>query len=288
MPRSCPPPSINERSCDAGILATNVERADTFRTVYLVSGNREQVDVVRLYVHGNFSDGLHGVHVEENAAFLGDFPDFADRLDNADFVVRVHRRDQNRLRDNRAAEIVERDATFLIDRKVGDLIALVLKPLATIEHRLVLGHLCNDVISLLPVPLRNALDREVVRFGRTAREHDFLGHGVDQPCDLTARIFDCFLSSPAEFVIAARGVAKFIGEIRQHRFEDPRVDRCRGLIVHIDGKLDRHSSLSKAPHNHSSPLNQKRPLGAKLSKSSGSSRPTRQRVIKSCGRASIC
>ena len=58
--------------------------------------------------------------------------------------------------------------------------------------------------------------------------------GADQPGDLSAGIFDRFLGLPAEFVIAAGGVAEFLGEIGQHGLEHARINRRRGLIVHVD------------------------------------------------------
>ena len=43
-------------------------------------------------------------------------------------------------------------------------------------------------------------------------------------------------------VVAARGVAEAIGEIRHHRLERPRVERRRGVVVHVDRKCQHRLS----------------------------------------------
>ena len=77
-------------------------------------------------------------------------------------------------------------------------------------HRLVLGDARDDVIALLAVHLGDALDREVVRFGRAAREDDFLRVRADQIGDLLARLLDRLLGLPAERMVAAGRVAEVL------------------------------------------------------------------------------
>ena len=86
----------------------------------------------------------------------------------------------------------------------------------------------------------DALDGEVVRFGRAASEHDFVRGRADQRRDLLAGPFDGFVGVPPEAVAAAGGVAKVLGEVRQHRLEDARVHGCGGVVVEIDGERWRH------------------------------------------------
>ena len=157
----------------ARIPAADVKCADALGAVQLVRGDGHQVDVVLLHVHRNLADRLHRVHVEEDALFLGDLSDFRDGLNDADFVVGVHDRDQNRFRRDGAAQIVEIDAAVFVHRQIGDLVAVLLEALAGVENRLVLGHLRDDVVALLAVHLRDALDSEVVRLGGAAGEIRF-------------------------------------------------------------------------------------------------------------------
>ncbi len=234
----------HRREFHARVLSPHVERADAFGAVDFVRRNGEQVDAVFLHVHGDFADGLNGVHMKEDFLFLGDFADFRDGLDDADFVVRVHDGDENRLGSDRAAEIVEVNQAVGRDGQIGDVAAGFFQALADVEHGLVLGRLGDDVIAVLAALFTkrvcDALDREVVRFGRAAGEDDLPGIGADQPGDLSAGIFDRFLGLPAEFVIAACRVAEFLGEIGQHGLEHARINRRRGLIVHVDREFDRH------------------------------------------------
>jgi len=69
-------------------------------------------------------------------------------------------------------------------------------------------------------------------------EDDLLGGGADELGDLLARDFDGLLGFPAEGVVAAGRVAKLVGEIRHHRFQNPRVKRAGGVIIHVDRQGD--------------------------------------------------
>ena len=106
--------------------------------------------------------------------------------------------------------------------------------LAGVENRLVLGGRRDDVVALFGVHLGHALQRQVVRFGRAAGEHDLLGGCADQARDLLARLLDRFFRFPAEAVIAAGGVAERLREIRHHRLEHARIHRRGRVIVHVD------------------------------------------------------
>ena len=227
----------------ARILAANVQRADALGAVNLVAGDRHQVDAVFLDVHGNFADGLHCVHMKEDALFFGDLADFRDGLNHADFVVGVHDGDQDGLGRDGAAQIVEIDAAVFLHRQIGDFVAVFFEALTGIEHGLVLGHLRDDVVALFAIHFRGAFDGQVGRFRGAAGENDFFRRGVDQLGDLAARVFHGFFGYPAEFVVAAGGVAELLSEIGQHRFDNARVHRRGRVIVHINRKLNCHSIL---------------------------------------------
>ena len=55
-----------------------------------------------------------------------------------------------------------------------------------------------------------------------------------EPRHLLAGLVDGLLGLPAEGVVAAGGVAEVLGEVRQHRFQHPRVDRGGGVVVHVN------------------------------------------------------
>ena len=140
-----------------------------------------------------------------------------------------------------AFRLVETDAAVLLHRQIGDPAAFLLEMLAGIDHGLVLGDCRDDVVALLAIHAGDALDRQVVRFGRAAREDDFLRVGADQIGDLLAGFFDRFLRLPPERMVAAGGIAEVLGEVGHHRLEHARIDRRGRVIVHVDRKLDCHS-----------------------------------------------
>ena len=126
-----------------------------------------------------------------------------------------------------------------LDREIGDLAAFFFQVLAGIEHSLVFGCGGDDVVALFGVHLRDALDRQVVRFRRTAREDDFLRVRANQIRDLLTRDLDGFFGLPSERMVAARRVPELLGEVRHHRLEHPWIDGRRRVIVHVDRKLHR-------------------------------------------------
>ncbi len=153
----------------ARIAAANVQRADTLRPIDLMAGERQHIDVVLLHIDRNLAHSLHRVGVEDDALLVAELADLGDRLNHADLVVRIHDRDQDRLVVDGALQVFEIDQPIRLHRQIGHAVALLLQPLAGIEHSLVLGHLGDDVVAALAVHLRDALDREIVRLGGAAR-----------------------------------------------------------------------------------------------------------------------
>ncbi len=217
------------------ILAAHIQRARAFRSIQLVPGDGRDVDVHLVDVDWNLADRLHGVGVEDDAAFAAEFANFRDRLQYADFVVGRHDRDQNRLVVHGALQVVEVDQTILLHRQIGHAKAEFLKMLASVEHGLVLGNLGDDVVALLAVHLGHALDCQVVAFRGARGEDDLFRGRADQLRDTLARQLDCFFRHPSKGVIAAGGVAELLCEVGQHFFENPRIHGRGRVIVHVDG-----------------------------------------------------
>jgi hypothetical protein len=102
----------------------------------------------------------------------------------------------------------------------------------------VLGDFSDDVVAALTVHLGYTLEGEVGALGGAGGEDDLFGGRADEAGDLLAGLFDTLLGFPAKGVVAAGGVAEDAGEVRHHRLEDAGVQRCGGVVVHVDGKLD--------------------------------------------------
>ena len=73
-------------------------------------------------------------------------------------------------------------------------------------------------------------------------EDDLLLGRADQLGHLLARLLDRRLGLPAEGVVARRGVAEVLPQVGQHRLQHARVERRGGVVVHVDGQLQRHRS----------------------------------------------
>src|SRR5438105_2874885 len=80
----------------------DVERADSFRGVQLVAGQREQVDPQFVDGRPDFADRLRGIGVHRDPALSRERRDLLDRLERPDLVVGVHDADQDRTRLDRA------------------------------------------------------------------------------------------------------------------------------------------------------------------------------------------
>src|SRR5207253_6042236 len=107
-------------------------------------------DTVALDIDRNLAYRLDRVAVEDDAAFLGDTPDLADRMDRPDLVIGVHDRDEHRLVGDRVAHRVRVDHPVLIHREVGHgRLARTLQRPATVEHGLMLGDAGYDVVALV-------------------------------------------------------------------------------------------------------------------------------------------
>src|SRR5262249_52574603 len=157
------------------------------RPVHLVRGNRRHVDFQLVDVERYFADSLNGIGMKEHTAFLRDRADLRDRLDDANLVVGGHDRDEDGLVGDRVANVVDVYQSVFLDREIGYSTALFLEPLAGVDHRLVLGHTGDDVVTFLAIHVDHAFDGEVVRFRGAAGKDDLLRVGTNEIGHLLAR-----------------------------------------------------------------------------------------------------
>ena len=122
---------------------------------------------------------------------------------------------------------------------VEALLAHALQALAGVEHRLVLGLQGDDVVALGPVELDHALEARLSDSVAPRGEDDLLVRRADQRGHLRARLLDRRLGLPAEGVVARRGVAEVLPQVGQHRLQHARIERGRGVVVHVDRELHR-------------------------------------------------
>jgi hypothetical protein len=63
------------------------------------------------------------------------------------------------------------------------------------------------MIALFAIHFRGAFNGQVGGFRGAAGENDFFGRGVNELGNLAARVFNGFFRYPAEFMVAAGGIA---------------------------------------------------------------------------------
>ena len=66
----------------------------------------------------------------------------------------------------------------------------------------------NNVLALLVVEVRDALDGQIIRFSGARGPHDFSRVRVDQLRDVIACILNCFLGFPAKNMGTGRRITK--------------------------------------------------------------------------------
>ena len=232
------PAAVDDRgNLHTRILATNIQRAHSLGPVHLVAGDGCQVDVLLDHVDRNLTDRLSRVGVEDHAAFVAELANLNYRLNYANLVVGVHDRHQDGLVVHCALQVIEIDQAVLLDGHIGDAVPILFEALAGVEHGLVLGNRGDNVVTLLAIHLRHTLDGEVIALGGAGSEDDLFCGRADQLGDTLARGLDAFFGSPSKGVIAAGSIAELLHEVGQHLFEDTRVHRCGGVVVHVDGQL---------------------------------------------------
>ena len=86
-------PTDNERRQRQA--ATDVQRADTFRRVKLVAGDRQQIDRTVFHINGELPGQLNGVHMKRNLLRFYDFSNLSNRKDHSRLIVCGHDRNQS-------------------------------------------------------------------------------------------------------------------------------------------------------------------------------------------------
>ncbi len=183
-------------------FAPHIQGADPFRAVSLVCSERHQVNLGLFQVNRHLAGCLRRIAMENDALAAAQFADFINRLDHADFVVHQHDGDQDRIGTNRFGQLLDGDQAIVLRLQISCLKTLALQFTNSVEHGLVLGLDCDDVLALGFVELRSTFQRQVIAFRGAGRPDDFTGIGIDQGGDLRARFFHGLFRAPAIHVAA--------------------------------------------------------------------------------------
>src|SRR5215813_15331008 len=133
------------------------QSADRLGRIGLVPGNRQEIDAELINLGRNLADGLGGIGVKQDAAFMGDSGAILDRLDGADLVVGVHDADEDRARRDRPAKVVGINPARAVNRQIGHAGAQALEKPARFDDGRMLDARRDDVIAAVAVRKEHAL-----------------------------------------------------------------------------------------------------------------------------------
>src|SRR5262245_38835619 len=138
------------------------------------------------------------------------------------------------MRGNGPANGLRIDQPHAIDRHIRHLKAIFLKGFAAIQHGFVLGRGSDDMVALVTISPGDPLQGQVIRFRGATREDNLFWLGPNEGGNLLAGCMYCLFGFPAIAVRAARGIAKFVGEVWHHRLEDGWINGRRGLVIEVN------------------------------------------------------
>ena len=153
-----------------GNAAVGVESADAFRRMKFVARKTHEMDAEAFQAERNFTEGLHGVDVEDGAGFLNHRGDLFQRPEDTGFVVGPKERDKSGIGADCAGELVEIDLSEGIDWQAGDLKTFSGQMLAKPQCGAVLN-LAGDDVAFRGVNREGGVKCRIDRLGAAAGEN---------------------------------------------------------------------------------------------------------------------
>ena len=158
----------------------DIQKSDSLRSVDFVSRNRQHVDFHPFRQNFCLAIALHRVHVEQRVRIdaFDQLARLCDRLKGSDLIIRVHDRNQNRIRTDRRFQIGQTDFSVFIDRQIRHLKALLLQILHRIEDRRMLNRCRNQMLALPCICIRCTAQRQIIRLRPAGGKEDLLGRNL--------------------------------------------------------------------------------------------------------------
>ena len=208
-----------------------------------MTGQGQHVDAHFLHVDVHMADCLNRIGVELSANRMCQLSDLLDRLNRADFVVCRHNRNQCGVLGQLCFQLLKVYTAFLIHIQIGNAVALLLKRLAGVQHRMMLDFGGDDVLAALGGrTVHKAADCKVVRLRAAAGEYDlsrcivvlliYRLCRVQALADNGTRVVERFLCRTTD-AVQRRRVAVVLGQPRLHRVERSFGHRGRRRVIRI-------------------------------------------------------
>ena len=153
--------------------APDVQDADAFGGVQLVSRHGEKIHLQRLHVHGDLAHALGRVGVEGHTRFPGNLANLPNGRQRPGLIVGVHDADQDGVRGQCPAYLIRVYSPGAVHRQDGEAKPLRLKIPARRQHRRMLRGTGDDTPAA--VMGGHAFDNGIVGLRRAAGEDDLRG-----------------------------------------------------------------------------------------------------------------
>jgi hypothetical protein len=200
-----------------------------------MGGKAGQIHAEGIHVHGDFAERLRTIRMHQHTLRVACTGDIDDRLDHADLMVDQSDRNQPCLGANSRGDVGWVDKAVAANHQGRDLGAI--EDTGMLDRR-------GENISA------DALERQIIGFGRARSEDDFPGIGADRRRDFAPGLLDSLARAPSDPMIPGMWVTEGGGEIGLHRLSDPWIERCRRVMVEIDHPVSpaaARATRSKAP-----------------------------------------
>ena len=122
-------------------VAVHIKESDSLRSVYLVSADREHINIHLFRINSGLAEALYRIDMEKKLRihFLNQCTGLCNGLLRTDLIIRIHNGNQYGLSGNSALQIFKADTALLIHRQIGYPEALFLQ----IFHCLQNGRMFN-------------------------------------------------------------------------------------------------------------------------------------------------
>ena len=181
---------------DSRLLA-HIQGTNAFRSIQLVSTDRQQIDVHLVDVDRNFADTLRSIRVEEYFVVTADLSNLLQWLCRADFIIDMDDGADKCVRPDGLLQDLQVDETLSRDRQVSHLEPFIFEFSAGVEHALMIDLSGDNVALFITVEACETLQAEIVRFSCATSEDDLLAGGTDEVSNMLSCVFACLLAFPA-------------------------------------------------------------------------------------------
>ena len=215
-------------------FASDIKRADSLRTIDLVTRHTHQINRILGHIKVQFTNGLSGINVEENATFTAHLTDGIDILDNTDFIVDSHDGNQNSVITHGRFQCIQIQKTIGQNVHVGHIKAFRFQMTHAVQNGLVFGLHRDEVLAAVFIKVSNTFERQVVRLGSPGCPNNFARIGVDHLSDLRTGFFDSLAGFQSVRMRIAGRIAETLVEPGNHLFYNTGINRSRGTVVQVN------------------------------------------------------